>query len=205
MNIRWEQPTEPPRVRYGDLERGSLYCIHVNGRPWLKGDDNDVVLDYGSVVPSEHPDTLVLPLDAELVIRGYAGERDMSADALADRDALVVDLRNTLRLLRGKRDALRRERDVLLGFVQGLQSAGTLESAKSRARMAVDEADRIRCEAERGDATGAWFDRALDALIQKAARSMPPHDFVFHVSSHISDARIDIAMSREAERGEGDA
>lgn len=68
-----------------------------------------------------------------------------------------------------------------------------------RARMTALEHElaKARCMSE------SWFDDALDTLIQKAAHSMPPHDFVFHVSSHISDARVDIAMKREVGRLEG--
>ena len=143
MNIRWEQPTEPPRVRYGDLPDGAVYR-HADGEfeAWLKGDTDDVALDDGCVTvfqPERH--TLVIPLDAELVIRGYAGQ-----------SVPLGKLRGEL-ISEAKIDALRRERDVLRACLDGMQGSPELTSqARANAARALLEADRIRREAEGGEA-----------------------------------------------------
>lgn len=77
MKITHKPPQLPQMVRYGDLEPGAVYQHQDGSGVYRKSALSwvDAHLDSeGAFGTRPNPDTLVIPLDAELVIHGYAGQ-----------------------------------------------------------------------------------------------------------------------------------
>lgn len=145
MKITHNPPQSPPMVRYGDLSMASAFEIggkHSSGCVWVKCDGGVFAPEDGASFDDLNPGTLVIPLDAELVIHGWADMSGGVEECLVSPH-VVADLRAEL-------DRVARERDVLREGLQDLVEHGGDVPGLAASRL-LDDADRIRREAERGE------------------------------------------------------